>query len=64
LQSDIADLLSTKIIGARTSLFSSSPRSLLSQSPWHPVVEAAMYSASQEDAATTRCFCDCQLIGL
>ncbi|WVZ75283.1 hypothetical protein U9M48_023355 [Paspalum notatum var. saurae] len=32
--------------------------------PWHAANAPAMYSASHEDRATTRCFCDCQVTGL
>jgi hypothetical protein len=39
-------------------------KSQASQTPWQDVVTVAIYSASQEDRATTFCFADYQVIGL
>ncbi|WVZ90943.1 hypothetical protein U9M48_037193 [Paspalum notatum var. saurae] len=40
-----------------------SPSSLLSQTAWHAADAPTMNSASQEDNATTRCFCESHVTG-
>lgn len=53
-----------KIFVALAFWFNNSPIRRANQMPWQAAVEPAVYSASHEERATTRCFWDCQLVGL
>lgn len=60
LAEDMTDL-STLSTTLPDSSFLRSPMRRASETLWHAAAVAAMYSASQEESATTFCFCDCQL---
>jgi len=59
-------VIDLQVDGAGLLLFSplSYARRRANHTPWQAAVAAAMYFASQEDSATTLCFCDCQVMTL